>query len=71
MRIQILGFNVADYVRKAAEVSEILLTAWKEGKITLNDEIETVFESTLEDIPHTWLRIFKGDNRGKMLTKVI
>lgn len=71
MRLQILGFNVAEYLHMAGEVSEILIKAWKNGQIVVSDETETVFESKFEDIPRTWLRLFDGDNKGKMITKVI
>ena len=71
MRLQILGFNVAEYMHKAGDVVEILLKACQDGQIIVNDETESIFESRFEDIPQTWLRLFDGANKGKMITKVI
>lgn len=71
MRLQILGFNVAECIYKAGEVTDILVKAWKNGQIIISDETETIFESKFEDIPRTWLRLFAGDNKGKMITKII
>ncbi len=71
MRLKITGFHIMEYMHKAGEVSEILMQAWKDGRLVVSDETETIFESRFEDIPQTWLRLFSGDNKGKMITKVI
>ncbi|XHG08679.1 hypothetical protein AWENTII_011773 [Aspergillus wentii] len=70
-RISIHGFIVFDYMHKAAEVRELFLQAWKEGKIILSDDTETVIEAPFEDIPEVWLKLFDGSNRGKLTTKLI
>lgn len=71
MRLKIYGFIVFDYAEKRAEVTEILKQAWKDGKIIIGDEIETVIESKFEDVPRTWLSLYDGVNTGKMITKLV
>lgn len=70
MRLQILGFNVAEYMHKAGDVMRILMTAWENGQIIVGDETESIFESKFEDIPQTWLRLFEGASKGKMITEL-
>lgn len=46
------------------------IAGWaKEGKIKL-DEAETVVPTKIDDIPQTWQRLFRGENRGKLVTKL-
>lgn len=46
------------------------IAGWaKEGKIRLDDS-ETVVPTGINDIPKTWQRLFRGENRGKLITKV-
>jgi NADPH-dependent curcumin reductase CurA len=71
LRLKILGFIVFDYLHKQTEVTKILTQAWKEGKIIIGDEVETVLESKFEDVPRTWLKLYEGVNTGKMITKMI
>lgn len=71
MRIHIHGFIVLDYIHKAAEVMGILAQAWQEGKIIVDDSMETVVEAKFEDIPQVWMKLFDGSNTGKLTTKLI
>lgn len=71
MRLQILGFNVAEYMHEGGRIMELLIQAWRDGQIIVSDETETIFESSFEDIPRTWLRLFDGANKGKMITKLV
>ncbi len=43
----------------------------KSGRIKLGDENETVVETAFEKIPNTWLMLFSGQNRGKLVTKLV
>jgi len=40
------------------------------GKIKMGDESETVVDAKFEDIPRTYLKLFSGANRGKLVTKL-
>lgn len=47
------------------------LAGWvKEGKIKTT-EAESVVEATLEQVPEVWQRLFRGENRGKLITKLV
>ncbi len=47
------------------------MTKWiEEGKIDVT-ESETVVDTVFEDIPKTWGRLFVGENRGKLITKLV
>jgi len=48
-----------------------LIEAVKSGKIKLGDENETVVETVFESIPNTWIMLFSGQNRGKLVTKLL
>lgn len=46
------------------------LTQWlKEGKIKW-EKGEDVVEGAFDDIPDIWQRLFKGQNKGKLITKL-
>lgn len=71
MRLQIRGFIASDYVHKEKEVTQIFIKALEEGKLTINDDIEQIVPTTFKDVPRTWLKLFDGSNRGKLVTKLI
>ena len=72
-RIEVRGFIVLDYVSqgKAPEAIGALVQAFKEGKIRLGDENETVVDTVFEDVPRTWMGLFEGRNTGKLITKLV
>lgn len=70
MRLQIKGFIVLDFMDRAVETVERLVGAVQEGKIRVGEESETVVETAFEEVPGTWLRLFEGGNRGKLVTKL-
>jgi len=35
-----------------------------------SDENEQVVETKFEGIPRTWVKLFDGGNRGKLITKI-
>ena len=47
------------------------MTAYKEGKIRVDDANETVVETSFEDVPKTWMGLFEGSNTGKLVTKLV
>lgn len=71
MRLEIKGFVVLDFLGKASETIQELIAAAKEGKIKIGDENETVISTSFEGIPETWMKLFDGVNRGKLITKLV
>ena len=69
-RITIRGFIMLDYLDEAAAILQKLIGAAAEGKIKLQDS-ETVVEATIEEQPEIWMRLFKGGNQGKLITKLV
>jgi NADPH-dependent curcumin reductase CurA len=72
-RLDIKGFVVIDHFQagKGPETVRKLIEAAKGGKIKVGDENEMVVETKFEDIPKTWLMLFEGKNRGKLVTKLV
>lgn len=73
MRIQVRGFIVTDAIEsgKAGEWIGELGRAVKEGKIRVGEEMETRVRTRFEDLPRTWMMLFEGGNRGKLITEVV
>jgi NADPH-dependent curcumin reductase CurA len=70
MRLSVRGFIVTDYLSKARETIQMFIQAVKDGKLKIGDENEHVVPTKFEDIPKTWLQLFEGGNRGKLITKI-
>lgn len=70
-RISIHGFLIFDYFHKIAEARQILVQAWKDGKIEVDDATETVVPAKFEEIPAVWMRLFDGRNTGKLTTELV
>jgi NADPH-dependent curcumin reductase CurA len=72
-RLQIKGFIVTDYIGGAnlARLIGILADAAKAGKIKVSEENETVVDTKFEDLPKTWVKLFEGSNRGKLVTHIV
>ncbi|KAL4888781.1 hypothetical protein BDV59DRAFT_196154 [Aspergillus ambiguus] len=68
LRLRIQGFAVLDYLSKAGEVKKILAQAVEDGKLRIDEGSETVVEAKFEDIPRVWLKLFDGQNKGKLIT---
>ncbi|WWC60678.1 uncharacterized protein I303_103253 [Kwoniella dejecticola CBS 10117] len=62
-----LIFDHADSLDQA--VSD--LTSWISDGTISNTESETVVEAAFEDIPEVYSRLYSGQNRGKLITKLI
>jgi hypothetical protein len=62
-RARMEGFIVLDYLPRFGE-GIAALTGWvKEGRVTFQEDIQ----QGLENAPRTFLRLFRGQNRGKQL----
>lgn len=64
------GFLVLDVVDRYGQIVQKIAGWAKEGKIKL-DESETVVPTKIDDIPKTWQRLFRGENRGKLVTQLV
>ncbi|KAL1626760.1 quinone oxidoreductase [Neofusicoccum ribis] len=71
MRLTIRGFILLDYVAEIPNAIGELVQATQEGKITLGDENETVVETDIKGVPSTWMKLFEGWNKGKLITKLV
>ncbi|KAI9727562.1 MAG: hypothetical protein M1828_006504 [Chrysothrix sp. TS-e1954] len=70
-RIEVKGFIVPDHREKMPATVELLKRGFQEGRIKVGDENESVVDTSFEDIPRTWLKLFDGGNTGKLITKMI
>ncbi len=72
-RLEIRGLIILDFVAsgKAGEATAEMVKACKEGKITVDESMETVVETKFEDVPKTWMMLFEGGNTGKLVTKLV
>lgn len=69
-RLTVRGFIVTDHLERAPKAREDLIKAFQEGKIQISKGQETVVDTKFEDIPKTWLMLFDGGNKGKLVTKI-
>ncbi|KAJ3788509.1 hypothetical protein GGU10DRAFT_262774 [Lentinula aff. detonsa] len=69
-RITVKGFIVMDYYHRRAEAVEVISSAIKEGKLSVVGG-ETIVRCTeFKEIPKVWIRLFRGENTGKLVTQV-
>ncbi|QDS69955.1 hypothetical protein FKW77_002544 [Venturia effusa] len=71
-RLQIKGFIVLDHIKdgRAAKIVGELGQAAKEGKIRVGEDSELVVDTEFEHVPKTWMLLFEGANKGKLVTKI-
>ncbi|KAH8646885.1 hypothetical protein BX600DRAFT_477079 [Xylariales sp. PMI_506] len=69
-RINIKGFIMLDYLEHVPAGMQELITAAVDGRLDLSDS-ETVVEAPLEKQPEVWTRLYTGESRGKLVTKLI
>lgn len=67
MRISIKGFIVIDYIDKFPKAISLFRKSLAEGRLQI-EKGEYVVNCGFEDIPKTWLKLFKGGNQGKLVT---
>lgn len=71
-RIEVRGFISFDFLGKGAEeATREMVRAVREGKIKVDAGNETVVETEFEGVPATWMKLFEGGNRGKLITKLV
>ncbi|KAM0809341.1 hypothetical protein AB5N19_09684 [Seiridium cardinale] len=68
-RITIKGFIMFDYLEHVPAALQEMIAAAADGRLDLSDA-ETVMEGPLEKQPEIWTRLFTGDNKGKLVTKL-
>lgn len=70
-RLTIEGFIVIDMMLQGKYEKAVKdLAQWlKEGKITTEDK-EMIVDAPVSKCPEVWQRLFSGQNRGKLITKV-
>ncbi|KIJ49098.1 hypothetical protein M422DRAFT_28102 [Sphaerobolus stellatus SS14] len=69
-RLQILGFIVLDYLKRAPEAIAELQKAYQENKLVEAGRETVVKASSIEDLPKIWYRLFEGKNQGKLVTEM-
>ncbi|KAL1404908.1 quinone oxidoreductase [Vanrija albida] len=69
-RIDIQGFLFLDYADANAEAVENLAKWVAEGKID-GPKAHTVVPGSLEDLPQTWMRLYSGESRGKLISTLV
>lgn len=69
-RVTIRGFIMLDYMEKVPAILGELIGAAAQGKIIL-DKGETIVEARIEEQPEIWMRLFSGQNQGKLVTKLL
>lgn len=67
MRLKCQGFIVLDYMNKTGEALEVLKKGLSDGKLEIEGG-EQVVKANFEDIPKTWMKLFSGENTGKLVT---
>jgi NADPH-dependent curcumin reductase CurA len=71
MRLSIRGFIVTDFLAKAQETLQLFVKSFQEGKLKIGAEQEHVVDTKFDEIPKTWMQLFEGGNRGKLVTKIV
>jgi NADPH-dependent curcumin reductase CurA len=61
------GFVVFDYAKRYKEGVTQMATWMAEGKLAAHEDIA---EGTVADFPDTLLRLFRGENLGKLVLKI-
>ena len=71
MRLSLRGFVVHDFSNTEAKREEFMQAILGSNIIRPDEEIQdTIVAGAIEDVPKIWLRLFKGGNRGKLITKI-
>ncbi|KAL2202582.1 NAD(P)-binding protein [Sarocladium strictum] len=71
MRVKLSGFVVLDL--DADRWKEIVVNLGKavaEGKLKADASGETIVATRFEDVPQTWMELFSGSARGKLISRI-
>jgi NADPH-dependent curcumin reductase CurA len=71
MSLSVRGFIVIDFMSTWGQTIGLLMQAFKDGKLKIDDSSEHVVDTKFEDVPKTWLKLFEGGNTGKLVTKLV
>lgn len=66
-RLRKQGFVVTDYADQFEAISSELAQWWREGRISLPEDVAEGIESC----PEALIRLLQGDNRGKQLVRIM
>lgn len=69
MRLTLRGFVVHDFANEEAKREEFM-QAMLGSNVLDGGTQDTIVSGAIEDIPKIWLRLFDGDNQGKLITKL-
>lgn len=69
-RLTLKGMIVLDYLDRAGEAVECLSGMLKQGQLKLEGG-ETVVKATMEEVPATFMKLFNGENQGKLVTELV
>ncbi|EGX50936.1 hypothetical protein AOL_s00054g672 [Orbilia oligospora ATCC 24927] len=67
-KVRIEGFIVIQFADQLPKALADLVPWLMEGKIHL---IKEIWDARMEDVPQGMLKLFKGENTGKLITKII
>ncbi|KAF2665450.1 NAD(P)-binding protein [Microthyrium microscopicum] len=72
MRLRICGFVVTDAIPSGrySKITDELIRGFKEGKIRAAEHGQTIISANFEDIPKTWMMLFRGTGTGKLITEL-
>ena len=71
MRLSLRGFAVHDFSNVEAKREEFMQAILGSNIIIAEQGgQDTVMAGSIEDIPKIWLRLFKGGNKGKLITEL-
>lgn len=68
-RLNIRGFINLDHPELIAQGQADWAKWIGEGKIDV-DDIQTIVQDKIEDVPKTWLRLFDGSGKGKIISQI-
>lgn len=60
---------VLDFFHRSGEAFPVLSKAVTDGTLKLEGG-ETIVPTSLEDVPSVWMKLFSGQNQGKLVAKL-
>ena len=69
-RIEIRGFIILDAAPKFPEMTMKLIQGYKDGKLKITEKNEMVVPTKFDGIPEVWMKLFAGENTGKLVTQI-
>ncbi|GAA6031874.1 hypothetical protein JCM8097_003313 [Rhodosporidiobolus ruineniae] len=69
MRLTVQGFIVTDHIADYPHIADELTKAIEDGRFSV-EGCEHKVEAPFEDVPKTWMLLFSGANKGKLLTQL-